>query len=288
MQPIQANLSGRKAIVTGANTGLGKVIARELARLGADVTLACRNAEKAEAAKAEILAAVPQAKVDVQLVDVSSQASVKAFAAKFLAGSPKLDILVNNAGAWWMDRRESVDGIELQWATNVLGPQQLTQLLLPALKASGHGRIVNMASTAAGKLDLSDVQFKTRKYSPMDAYSATKQANRMLTWAQADRLQGSGITVNALSPGLVKTDLNRGVSGFLSFFFAIMTPLIAKTPEQGADTALWLAADPEVEGKSGKFWVDRKETACKFRNHDQQEALWQLCEAQLGGKAKAA
>ena len=284
--PVKADLTGRKAIVTGANTGIGKAIARELARLGAEVTLACRNADKGEAARADIAAGLPKARIEVRHLDLASLASVGEFAARFLAEQPKLDILVNNAGLWGPDRTESVDGIELQWATNVLGPQQLTLLLLPALKASGHGRVVNVASTAAGGLDLDDVEFKRRKYDGFKAYSATKQANRMLTWALAEKLKGSPVTANALSPGLVKTELNRNVRGFLAVVFKLAGPM-QRTVEQGADTAVWLAASPEVEGRTNTFWIDRKAVPCKFRNESAQARLWALCDAQLAGRRAA-
>jgi NAD(P)-dependent dehydrogenase (short-subunit alcohol dehydrogenase family) len=281
---VAADLKGKVAVVTGANTGMGKVIARELARLGAQVVLACRDAQKAEAARAEIAQTLGADRAEVALLDVANQVSVRNFAATLLRKHPQIHILVNNAGAWWLDRRENAEGVELQWATNVLGPHLLTQLLLPALKASGAGRIVNMASTAAGGLDLDDVEYKTRKFSGVSAYSATKQADRMLTWTLAEKLQGSGVVANALSPGLVATDLNRSTKGFLRFFFALMTP-ITRTPEKGADTAIWLAASPEVAGQSGKFFVDRKERPCKFRVPDQMAKLWQLCEKQTAGPA---
>jgi NAD(P)-dependent dehydrogenase (short-subunit alcohol dehydrogenase family) len=284
---VTGDLQGKVAVVTGANTGMGKVIARELARLGAQVVLACRDPQKAEAARAEIAKDIGADRFEVGLLDVAKQASVREFAATLVRKHPKIDILVNNAGAWWLDRRESPDGIELQWATNVLGPHLLTQLLLPALKASGAGRIVNMASTAAGGLDLDDVEFKRRKFSGVSAYSATKQADRMLTWSLAEKLQGSGVVANAISPGLVATDLNRSTKGFFRFFFMLMKPM-ARTPEKGADTAVWLAASPEAAGQSGKFFVDRKERPCKFRVPDQMERLWQLCEAQSAAGRPAA
>src|SRR5690606_21030490 len=135
-------------------------------------------------------------------------------------------------------------------------------------------------STAAGSLDLDDVNWERRSYSGFRAYTATKQANRMLTWAWAERLAGDGVSANACSPGLVKTELNRSVKGFLGLFFTLTRPF-ARTPEKGADTALWLASAPELEGISGRFFVDRKDVPCKFRDAGAIKRLWDVCEGQL-------
>lgn len=278
-KPIEADLSKQICVVTGANTGLGKETARALAELGATVVLACRSAERGEAARADIVASTGNSKVSVVTVDLSRPASVREFARKLAAQFPKVHVLVNNAGAWWTTREVSADGVEMQWATNVLGPHLLTQEILPLLKAAGGARIVNVASTAAGGLDLADPEFKSRKYSGFTSYSASKQANRMLTWALAARLKGTGVTANSLSPGFVRTELNRSVSGAFRVFFALTKPL-SKTPREGADTSIWLAASPEVEGVTGKFFIDRKETPCKFRDPAALERLWDFVEGQ--------
>ena len=263
------DLTGKTAVVTGASSGIGKEIARGLARQGATLILACRNAGKAKGVLDELVQDSGNQNLSVMSLDVASLASVRAFAKDFLEAHPTLDILVNNAGGWSMERGSSSDGMELTWATNVVGPELLTRLLLPALKAAGKGRIVNLSSTVAGGLDMDDVEYKTRKFSGFSAYSRTKQANRMLTWALADELGPAGVTVNAMSPGLVKTDLNRAIHGPMKFFFSIMLPLMGKTPAQGADTALWLAGSPELAGVTGKFYENRKEIPCKFRNDKQ-------------------
>jgi retinol dehydrogenase 12 len=287
MEPVNANLSGRIAVVTGANTGMGKETARALGKMGATVVLACRSPERAEAARAEL--AAQGIKVEVAALDLSSLESTQAFASKLAASHPKLDILVNNAAMWTMDRQTSRDGLELQWATNVVGPHLLTRLLLPLLEASGAGRIVTVASTAAAGLDLEDVEHSKRKYSGATAYSATKQANRMLTWAWARRLAGKKVVVNALSPGLVNTELNRNASGIFAVLFS-MTKFFAKTAAQGADTTIWLAASEEAAGSTGKFFDNRKELACKFRNDANEERLWAICEEQVarGGRRASA
>jgi retinol dehydrogenase-12 len=285
MQPVQADLSGRVAVVTGSNSGIGKETARALARMGATVVMACRNPERAEKARSEL--AVGGAKVEVMPLDLASLASIRSFAEQLGRVHPRVDILVNNAGFWNTTRQVSADGIELQWATNVLGPHLLTRLLIPLLESSGRGRVVNLASTAAGGLDLDDVEFARRSYSGVSAYSATKQANRMLTWAWAGHLEGKKVTFNALSPGLVNTELNRDASGVFAVVFQL-TKLFAKTAAQGADTAIWLAASPEVEGKTGTFFDNRKAIACKFREAATVEQLWQVCEAQLAQRPLSA
>lgn len=259
------NLVGKLAVVTGASSGIGKEIARGLALQGADVILACRNLSKAEVARQEILGSVPQAKLSILQLDLGRLAATRAFAKAFLEKYSRLDILVNNAGGWTTTRETGPDGIEQTWMTNVVAPNLLTQLLLPALTAAGKARIVNVSSTVASGLDLNDIEFKARKYAGMTAYSQTKQANRMLTWAMADQLRGTGVTANAMSPGLVKTNLNRNAKGFVGLIFSLMVPMMGKPPAVGADTAVWLASAPEVEGVSGKFFEKRKEVACKYR-----------------------
>jgi NAD(P)-dependent dehydrogenase (short-subunit alcohol dehydrogenase family) len=272
--PPKTDLTGKTAVVTGASSGIGKEIARGLARQGATLILACRDAAKAKGVLDGLVQDSGNQNLSVMTLDVASLSSVRSFAAKFLKTRPTLDILVNNAGGWSMERASSPDGLELTWATNVVGPELLTRLLLPALKAADKGRVVNLSSTVAGGLDMDDVEYKTRKFSGFSAYSQTKQANRMLTWALADELGPHGVTANAMSPGLVKTDLNRSIHGPMKLFFSIMLPLMGKTPAQGADTALWLASSPELDGVTGKFFENRKEIPCKFR--DDKEALKRL------------
>ncbi len=274
-------MKDRTCLVTGANTGIGRVTAQALAGMGATVILACRSPEKGEAARAEIAKQTGNPHLSVVPLDVSSLASVRQAAETVRTAHPKLDVLVNNAGAWWQERQVSVDGIELQWATNVVGPFALTQLLLPSLLQSGHGRIINVASTAASGLKLDEVGWDRGKYSGVSVYSACKQANRMLTWAQARRLKGRPVTANAMSPGLVNTQLNRSTAGFFKVVFTI-TKLFGRTPEQGADTVIYLASSPELEGVSDKFYADRKSIPCKFRNEAEEEKLFALCARQAG------
>jgi len=278
---IQADLSGKQCVITGASAGIGKELARTLSGLGANVIMACRDMPKAERVAAELRAENPHAKLRVMLLDVSNADSIRRFANKVLALTPDLDILINNAGGWTMERRVTADGFEVQWATNVLGPHLLTRLLAPAL--AGGGRIVNVASTAAGGLVLEDTQYEKRKYSGVGAYSATKQALRMLTWVWAKRLLPTGVMVNAMSPGLVNTELNRNAHGLFGIVFTL-TKLFAKNAADGADTAAWLAAAPAVANETNQFWENRQSVPCKFRLEQEQERLFEICEQQTDAR----
>jgi len=163
----------------------------------------------------------------------------------------------------------------------VLGYFLLTQRLLPLLRQGAPARVVNVASELAGELDLDDVEFRRRRYRGIAAYSQSKQANRMWTWALARRLEGSGVTANAMHPGGVNTPLFRKGGGLMGLAGAAYAKAMGKTPEAGADTVVWLAASPEVEGVSGRFFIDRREVACRFRETRGEEALWTLCQGMI-------
>lgn len=276
-EPIRADLSGKTCVVTGANAGIGKAVARQLARLGARVVLACRNPEKGEAARRELEGATGNHDLAVMTVDLSSRRSIDAFAEGFAKRHPALHVLVNNAGVWLEKPQESADRIEMTWATNVLGYFRLTDRLLPALKAAPAARVVNVASQLAGGLDLADVEFKKRAYGGRAAYAQSKQADRMLTWALARRLEGTTVTANALHPGFVSTELFGKAGGLFAVAASAYAKLGARKPERGADTAAWLAAAPEVQGRNGLFWIDRQERRCRLRDPGAEEALWTLC-----------
>jgi len=261
-------MSDSVCLVTGANTGIGFEIARGLARTGARAVLACRDPIKGEAARKKIGDDVGDAAVDLLVVDLASQRSIRSAAREFSTNHNALDVLVNNAGVAVPVRRESPDGIELTFATNVLGYFLLTALLLDSLRRAPAARIVNVASKMAYGLDLDDVEFKRRRYDPSTAYAQSKQADRMLTWFLARQLKGTSVTANAMSPGAVNTALLHALApGFRGV-----------SPAQGADTAIWLATSPDLKGVSGRFWSDRREQPCQFRSQRDEQALWALCE----------
>jgi NAD(P)-dependent dehydrogenase (short-subunit alcohol dehydrogenase family) len=272
------SVAGRTCLVTGANSGIGLETARGLARAGARVVMGCRDADRGEAARRGIAEATGSRRVELAVFDQSSRAQVRAFAERFTHENERLDVLVNNAGTWLARREETDEGIERTWATNVLGYFLLTEALRPLLARSAPSRIVSVASELARDLDLSDVEFRRRPYEGLTAYAQSKQANRMWTWALARRLEGTGVTANAMHPGGVNTPLFRKGGGWKSLAGAAYGRMMGRTPEEGADTVVYLAASADVEGVSGRFWVDRAERACRFRGQAGEEALWALCE----------
>jgi NAD(P)-dependent dehydrogenase (short-subunit alcohol dehydrogenase family) len=283
IHPIEANLAGRTALVTGANTGIGKEIARDLARLNARVLLVCRSEERGRAALDEIVADTGNHRSELRVVDVSSRASVLAFAAELRARERELHILVNNAGVWLDERRTSVDGVELTWATNVLGTHLMTRELLPLLERGGRSgasaRIVNVASEMARSLDLGDVELARRGYDGTTAYAQSKAADRVLTWAIARRLEGKPVTANAMHPGWVATEIASRERSVKNMVVSAAGKVFGRKPAHGADTATWLAASPQVEGASGRFYVDRHVRECRFRDRATEDRLWALCES---------
>jgi NAD(P)-dependent dehydrogenase (short-subunit alcohol dehydrogenase family) len=255
-------------LVTGANAGIGFEIARGLARGGFRVALACRDRAKGEAARKTIASEISHFEVELLIVDLASPSAIRAAAREFSANHDSLDVLVNNAGTSSHKRRETPEGFELTFATNVLGYYLLTGELLDLLRRAPAARVINTASMMAYGLDLDDVNFKRRRYDASTAYAQSKQADRMLTWALARRLAGTPVTANAFHPGAVNTALLRSLApGFSGI-----------TPAEGADTAIWLATSRELAGVSGRLWVRRRETPCEFRGRDNEEALWSLCE----------
>ncbi len=266
MTELNEDLSGKVAIVTGATGGIGKEIARGLARMGATLIVCARNPSKGAEVVSEIKkdAKKPDS-VSAMTLDVSSLASIKKFVDEFKTKHDALHILVNNAGAWFSDRRESADKHELTFATNVLGPYMLTKLLADRLRAGAPSRVVNVVSGLAGNYDASDLEWSKRKYDGFKAYAQSKQALRMLTWHFADDLGKDKVVAIAAAPGFVKTDFNQNASGFVASMINFSAKLFADTPAQGADTPLWAAASKEAEGLTSKYVEKRKEKDGKFR-----------------------
>jgi NAD(P)-dependent dehydrogenase (short-subunit alcohol dehydrogenase family) len=264
-QSMDANLAGKTAIVTGATGGIGKEIARGLAKLGATVIVGARNPSKGEQVVEE-LKKDGGPNVSAMVVDVSSIASMKQFAEDFQKKHEALHILVNNAGAWFTERKTSADDIELQFATNVVGPYLMTKLFADSLKKGAPSRVVNVVSSFADNFDLKDPQWANRKYDGFKHYAATKQALRMATWIQAAKLEKDKVAVNCAAPGFVKTDFNQNASGFIVSMINISAKLFGVTPAKGAETPLWVAASKDVEGQTNKYFDKRKEQDGKFRD----------------------
>ena len=240
--------------------------------------LACRDLERGKQTAAEITQRTGAEHVAVMQMDASNQASIREFARLYRESHSRLDVLINNAGMnrGMQPHTKSADGIELTFATNVLGYFLLTRELLDLLQASAPARIVNVASQFASDLALDDLQFEHRPFESAKAYAQSKACNRLLTWALARRLKGTPVTANAVAPGLVvETGLYRHAPPEL---VARLRQRSDRTVAQGADTAVWLASSPAVADVSGKFFFDRKETLCEFRSNSDEDKLWSICE----------
>ncbi len=274
------SMHNKRVIITGATSGVGKEMAFQLAALGADVILGCRDLRRGQEIATQIAKKSGFSRAIAMHLDTSSQASIRAFAQEFRRKYRRLHVLINNASGnrGTMPKINSVDGIELTFATNVLGYFMLTQELRDVLKASVPSRIINVASAYASDLDLEDLQFKRRRFESFKAYAQSKACDRLLTWALARRLKGTGVSVNAMTPGLITaTRLYRNAPAELVERLRGYSG--GRTIKEGADTAVWLASSPEVEGVTDKFFEDREEVECEFRNRKDEEKLWKICEA---------
>jgi retinol dehydrogenase 12 len=249
-------MAGKICVVTGANSGIGRAASIALARLGAEVVLVCRDRGRGESAMAEVAAAATGAAPSLELADLGSLEQVRDVAGR-LAKLPRIDVLVNNAGLVVGTRQVTVDGFEHTIAVNHLAPFLLTNLLLPTLEASAPSRIVNVASTAhrGARLDLGDLQLE-RRYLPMLAYSNSKLANILFTRELSRRLDGTSVTATCLHPGTVNTHFGDTGATWLRLGLVVAGPFL-KSPETGARTLVYLASSPDVEGKSGGYYVSR-------------------------------
>ena len=285
-EQLTGNLSGKIAVVTGATSrGIGREVARNLARLGAEVILPARSVDRGNAAREDIVGTTSSAKIEVMPLDLSSMTAVRSFAEEVTRRYPQVSILVNNAAMWTTERQETPEGNEVILATNVLGPYLLCNSLIDSLKAGAPSRIVNVVSQQASGLDIDDLQWKRRKFSGFYSYGQSKQCMRMLTWGLAERLAGSGVTVNAVEPGFVRTELNRSATGFMAALINVSASLIAKRPEQGADAISWAASSPELANAHGKlFSSKRKEVSCPHRDPAAITALERKLDDLVGGR----
>ncbi|MBK8025061.1 MAG: SDR family NAD(P)-dependent oxidoreductase, partial [Chloroflexi bacterium] len=252
---------------------------------GATVIVHGRSREKADAVVAEIQAQ-GKGQARAAIADLCTQADIREMAAQINAHTDRLDVLVNNAGAMYSKRTESPDGIELTWALNHLNYFLLTHLLLDLLTASAPARIVNVASEASrgGKLDFDDLQ-KRKRYSGFAVYAQSKLANIVFTYELARRLteRGAGVTANVMHPGFVGTGFARNNGGIMDLAMGLMRPFIL-SPEQGADTLVWLASSPELEGKTGGYYAKRKPLQSIAQAYDPavQRRLWEVSEQMTG------
>jgi NAD(P)-dependent dehydrogenase (short-subunit alcohol dehydrogenase family) len=266
-------------LITGATSGIGKATAMGLASMGASVVMVGRDRGRGEAALAEIKEKYANASVDLLLADLSSQEEIHRLADNFKEAYPRLDVLINNAGVFRSERTTTPDGLETTFAVNHLAHFLLTDLLLDVLKASAPSRIVNVASGEQrnGTIDFDDLQGE-KGYKGAKAYSQSKLANVLFTYELARRLEGTGVSANCLHPGAgIRTNFGSGVSGVLGFTVRALTPLM-KSPEKGAETSIYLASSPEVEGVSGRYFAKKAEARSSVVSHDERLArrLWEV------------
>ncbi|XP_007910495.2 retinol dehydrogenase 13 isoform X1 [Callorhinchus milii] len=253
-QDCPVRLTGKTVIVTGANTGIGKQIAMDLARRNARVILACRNLHRGRNTEQEIRHKTGNHNVHLRILDTSSLQSVRRFSEQINKEEKQLDILINNAGASGLKREITSDGLELTFATNCLGPFLLTNLLLEKLKLSTLARIVNVSSLnhARGKIDFT--QMTGENFPPFDsAYNNTKLMNILHTMELSNHLQHSAVTVNAVNPGVVLTEVMRNYNVLIRSCFNIIGFFCFKSPQEGAVSTIYCAVSKELENVSGKY-----------------------------------
>ena len=283
------DLRGRTALVTGANAGIGRETARVLALRGARVIMACRNREKADQARKEILrdagGAIPEEGLELRDLDLASLASVRAFAAALVDEKQPLDLLVNNAGIMIPDRLETADGFEAHFGTNHLGHFLLTNLLLDPLRAAPAPRVVNVASEAMQMSGLTraldDLNWEKRSFSGWRAYGSSKLMNLMFTRALVRRYAEDGISSNALHPGMIRTELARSQRWPFLLIGLLALPWMKEVPA-GAATSVYLATAASLG--SGGYYADCAPTRAPGLAEDQgvQDRLWEIS-AELTG-----
>lgn len=271
-------LRSTTVLITGATSGIGKATALGLAGMGACVAITGRDRERTEGAAREIRA-VGGGDVDVFVADLSSQAEVRSLADEVLQRLPRLDVLINNVGGYWDNRHVTADGLERTFALNHLAPFLLTNLLLDRLKQSAPARVVTVSSNAQriGRIDFDDLQGENA-YSGSRAYDQSKLANLLFSYELARRLQGAGVTANALHPGVVSTSFGAEDPGWIQRLFVPFFRPLMKTPAQGAATSIHLASSPELKDVTGLYFANSKAKKSSERSYDLSAAtrLWKV------------
>jgi retinol dehydrogenase 14 len=289
VENVNSGMGGKVVLITGGTSGIGKAAATALAGMGATVVITGRNEERGKRALQEIREESGNDGVELILADLTVQDEVRRLAEELRERHNQLEVLVNNAGLVLSERTETPDGIETQLAINHLAPFLLTNLLLDLLKESAPSRIVTVSSDAHrwAKIDLDDLQSRKR-YRGMQVYGKTKLANIMFTYELAERLEGTGVTVNCMHPGGVNTNFGNNQGGPMNLLFRLFKPFM-RSPEQGADTLIYLASSPEVEGMTGKYLADRKVKAASDAAYDEttRKRLWEASEELTGLKVTA-
>jgi len=274
-------MSGRVCMITGTTSGIGKATALGLAKMGATVILVARNEADLRAVADDIKEKTANESIDLIVADLSSQESIHRLAEDFRNKYQHLHVLINNAGLTAEHKTLSVDGIDTLFAVNYLAPFLLTNLLLEMLKVSAPSRVVNVSSDGHkfGRINFDDIQSKKR--SAIGAYGDSKLALNLFTYELARKIKGTGVTANALHPGVVATNIgSHDSSPFITRFIWKIFKVFMSSPDKGAQTSIFLASSPDVDGVSGKYFVKSKETRSSKESYDESvgQRLWQVSE----------
>ncbi|XP_051274390.1 retinol dehydrogenase 13-like [Dicentrarchus labrax] len=288
--PSKAIINGKTVVITGANTGIGKETARELAQRGGRIIMGCRDMEKCEAAAKEIRGKTLNPHVYACHLDLASMKSIREFAERIKQEEQRVDVLINNAGVMRCPAWKTDDGFDMQLGVNHLGHFLLTNLLLDKLKESAPSRVINLASLAhiVGKIDFEDLNWEKKKFDTKQAYCQSKLANVLFTRELAKRLQGTGVTVNAVHPGVVATELGRHTGLHQSqFSSSVLSPffsMLVKSPELGAQPSVYLAVSKEMEGVTGMYYdvMTEKEPAPQALDEEAARRLWEVSSRLVG------
>jgi len=280
-------MSKKVCLVTGANSGIGKEIAIGLASAGCHVIIVCRNTERGRAALKEIKAVSNSESVDLLIADLSSKKDIQSLANTIHERYSSLSVLINNAGLVLSQKKLSVDGIEMTLATNYLGPFLLTHLLTDLLQNSAPSRIINISSAIYkwAKLNLNDLQFDHRKYKAMKAYAQSKLLMNIVTFGFARRLNGTGVTVNCVHPGAVKTKLgSNNVSNILLKFLDKTLKFFFLSPKKAAKVPIYLALSPELETITGQYFEKGKPRPSSSASYDLllEKRVWEISKQLVG------
>ena len=274
-EDLEVDLGGRSFLVTGANSGLGKAAARALAELGGEVWMLCRSEERGRQAREEIRRDTGSESVHLEIVDMADRGSIRELAGRF--ADRRVDVLVHNAGLLPDELVETGDGLELTFAVHVVGPLLLTRLLLPNLRRSGDARILWVSSGGmyGVRLDVGEMLEPPEPYDGVKAYARTKRAQVVLSELVAERLAPAGIASNAMHPGWAATP---GVARSLPRFQRLLGNRL-RTPDEGADTVVWLAAARRAGFPTGRLWFDRRQVATHLvpwtrERPEERQALW--------------
>ncbi len=282
-------MKGKRVLITGGNAGIGKATAIALAKMGAEIIITARSEGKAKEAVAEIIKASGSDNVTYLLLDLSSQHEVRNAAQIFKSRYTSLDVLINNAGCYFSELQLNKDGLEMQFATNHLGHFLFTNLVLDELKAALKARIINLSSIAHNstrELDLNDINYQKQPYQGWKSYSRSKFCNILFTRELSRRLEGVGITVNAVHPGGVRTEIAEKNANWYTKLGWILAKPFFITVEQGASTSVYLASSQKVETETGGYWVKSKRHHSNRPSQDPElaKALWEKSEELVGQK----